>query len=99
MNTVPGHVVEEVPDNAEADRRRGMRLISIASAKKRSRLRIDVDDSLLHEETRTGSRKRLVSTKKDLPKGKSIKVSGSMVILATVAGLALGFLVGRKRNS
>lgn len=99
VNTVPGHLVEEVPDNAESDRRRGIKLVSLAPAKKRSGLRIDVEDRLLSTEAISPTRRRPASRNRDLFGNEPVVVSGAVIILATVAGLAIGFLIGRRHSS
>ena len=97
MNSVPGQIAEEVADDAEADARRGIKLLYFASPKKRSRLRIDVDDSLLLGK-RSPDRKRRPSQKRDFPGNDPFGVTGPAIILA-LAGLAIGFLIGRQRKS
>jgi len=98
VNSVPEHIPDEVAEDAPTDRRHGMKLIPLASSKKRMSFRIDVDDALLRPATPLPDGKRQTSRKRHLPKSEPSVVVSSAVALAVIAGLAVGFLVGRRRD-
>ncbi|HKP68995.1 MAG TPA: hypothetical protein VJV05_06905 [Pyrinomonadaceae bacterium] len=99
MNSVPEHIAEEV-DAAKAtqtDRRRGMRLILCDPSKARSRFRIDVEDALLTSDNASPVSGRN-STPGDLPQRDQNPTTAPVVLLAVMAGLVIGFFVGRRRD-
>ena len=94
MNRVTGHTREEVIGESITDRRRGMKLIACGSPRVPSPLRIDVDDELFQSARRPGALQR-----KDLPESLEFPAREVVVVIAALAGLAIGFLVGRSRES
>ena len=99
MNSVPEHMTDEVTENAVSiDRRRGMKLIPCASSKKQSSLRIDVDDSLLKPAAMSPDGRIQTSRTRNLPANELVSVRRSAIALAAMAGLAIGFLLGRRRE-
>ena len=100
MNSVPEHILEELDETTvtEPDRRRGMKLIPGNSTKTRSRLRIDVDDSLLDGDGASPKRMRQDRTSSGLPLSEKEQTTTPVVLFAALAGLAIGFFVGRRRD-
>ena len=98
MNTAPGHITNHVAEDDTSDPRHGMKLITSGSSKGRSRVRIALHDNLLPPKSMFKGRQRMASENRDLPENEEFSVPGSVVVLAALAGLAIGFFVGRRRD-
>lgn len=99
MNSVPEQISKELNESttADVDRRRGMKLISCNSSKTQSRFRIAFADDLLDRQEvspmrTTGTDSKSGEVCESVPR----QTTAPVVMLAAVAGLAIGFFVGRR---